>query len=256
MGCCLGGNTKDESKQGLLADVQMDEDEKEQKSDQPLTNKPKKTDDELPEMSVNRLATASVSTVSSPRGANRSNKIEIGGRRVNAAKPSPLNSFPKSQQNPQAGQQSGGGLYGPPTTAALSQQNANNISKANNDNNGINNNNNILDNSILPEEDEVVVDNNLIDNKGDVHANRYYNETRNANLSITSKYSDLSNKPINPAGIGSKSSVGSNTTLATNLVSNVTDESLPGRKSNASALLWDDFSDKGTSYNENNTAQV
>lgn len=243
MGCCLAAKTSDESTRKLLADVALDEDEYEEKADQPLANKPKKTDDELPEMSVNRLAAASVSTaVSSPRGgyagANRSNPMEFGDRRGNAAKPSPLNSFPKSQQSQNAGQ--GGGLYGPPTTARLSQQNATNIANANNSNN-----------DILPEENEVI-----LDDKGDIHANRYYNQTRNANLSITSKVSDLSHKPINPNG--AKSSVGSNTTMATNALSNITDESLPGRKSNASALLWDDdFSDKQTVASLNpNTAHV
>ena len=227
MGCCSSGSSQDdEARQRLLADVRMDEDETEEKADQPLANKPKKTDDELPEMSVNRLAAASVA--------------QAGGRRGNAAKPSPLNSFPQQQKNQSA--------FVTPTTTSSQR-------------NGVNNDGgDSLVKHILPEEDEVIIeDKGIIDDKGDVHVNRYYNETRNANLSITSKVSDLSSKPVNPNGVGAKSSIGSNTTQTTNLTSNQSDGSAVARKSNASALLWDDdFSDKQTvaSDNNNNTANV
>eukprot|EP01083_Nonionella_stella_P241412 843079_1 len=44
----------------------------------------------------------------------------------------------------------------------------------------------------IPESDEI------LDASGNVHINRYYNQTRNANLSITSKMDDLSAAPIYP----------------------------------------------------------
>eukprot|EP01083_Nonionella_stella_P241413 843081_1 len=42
----------------------------------------------------------------------------------------------------------------------------------------------------------VIENNEIIDASGNVHVNRYYNQTRNANLSITSKMTDLSAAPI------------------------------------------------------------
>eukprot|EP01084_Bolivina_argentea_P032948 60974_1 len=44
----------------------------------------------------------------------------------------------------------------------------------------------------------VIENNEIIDASGNVHVNRYYNQTRNANLSITSKMDDLSAAPIYP----------------------------------------------------------
>ena len=269
MGCCFGKQqVSDDAKTKLLDDMEMDIDEKESKLDQPLSNIPKRTDDELPEMSVNRLAAQSMTA--SPRvGGNNnynnntfttSNNREIGGRRGNAAKPSPLNSFPKSQKKE---------LYGPSTSQDINIEDNNDDDNNNNNNNNnnnmdINNNINIDDVNkgnnnknidILPEENEI------IDEQGDVHVNRYYNETRNANLSITSKYSDLSHKPINPNIDNTlnvnKSSLGSNTTFASNLMSNVTDDTIESRQSNASKLLWDDdFSEKHTVTSAKNTANV
>ena len=44
-------------------------------------------------------------------------------------------------------------------------------------------------------------DEELVDMNGDIHVNRYYNQTRNANLSIaSSKFSELSVQPIHPNG--------------------------------------------------------
>eukprot|EP00484_Ammonia_sp_Unknown_P019759 CAMPEP_0197050086 /NCGR_PEP_ID=MMETSP1384-20130603/25073_1 /TAXON_ID=29189 /ORGANISM="Ammonia sp." /LENGTH=203 /DNA_ID=CAMNT_0042482449 /DNA_START=10 /DNA_END=621 /DNA_ORIENTATION=+ len=198
MGCCFSGSN-DPAKQKLLSDVHMDEEESEAKADQPRPDKPKVTDEEIPEMSVNRLTAKSLSAA----------------RRGNAEPASALDTF-KDIHNTNTDPYDGG--------AAAGDHGGGNAVQ------------------VLPE------DNEIMDSAGDIHINRYYNETRNANLSITSKVTDLSAKPL---GVMSKTSMDSVTTFNTGLVSNPTDES---QATDADKMLWSDgtFSDKQTvmSFNQ------
>eukprot|EP00483_Globobulimina_turgida_P008755 UN08773 len=150
-------------------------------------------------MSVNRLV-----SVTTPQPIQ-----DVSGRRGNAVKPSPLNSFPKTDTK----------LYGPNGGAPVTTNDPN------------------LSNNALPEQAEI------IDQVGDIHANRYYNQTRNANLSLSSKYTNLSDNPINP---NIKSSLDSDLTTSLN----------PTDEPSSTNILWDFQSDKQTETSLDNHATV
>ena len=91
--------------------------------------------------------------------------------------------------------------------------------------------------------------NQMVDSQGNVHVNRYYNQTRNANLSTTSKLTDMSDLRSINGGPG--------TTMPppTYLNSN----NLPIRNQGLSVvsatttttkILWDDFSERGSVMTE------
>ena len=145
----------------------------------------------------------------------------------------------------------------------MSEQNYTEINNNNNNdnsNNNKNNNNNINNNNndngtnptdILHEDKSFINNNELLDAVGDIHANKYYNKTRNHNLSMTSAITDLSNLAKMDQH---KSSIGSTfTTTTTNTTTTArtgfTDDKLNRHIStDTNKIIWDndDFSDKRT----------
>merc|ERR1712154_113575 len=95
----------------------------------------------------------------------------------------------------------------------------------------------------------------LMDEHGNVHVNKYYNITRNANLSTASKMTDMSEMP----------SMGGPPSMYNYSNHNGSDRmQIPGHKmsvdsaitvnTNASKILWDDFSDRGSVMTFNTNA--
>ena len=100
-------------------------------------------------------------------------------------------------------------------------------------------------NMIIPESSEI------LDVAGDVHANRFYNQTRNTNLSIASKMTDLSERPI-------KTSMDSTVTFKTTISQNNSVSSDVVAKESAADITWDDadFSEKHSLYIDDNNHQA
>merc|ERR1712129_581006 len=89
---------------------------------------------------------------------------------------------------------------------------------------------------VIPESTEI------IDSAGDVHVNRFYNQTRNTNLSIASKMTVMSEHPI-------KSSIDSTMTYKTTMSQNASTTSTTdaaGGPKQSGDITWDDeeFSDQ------------
>eukprot|EP00483_Globobulimina_turgida_P003286 UN03291 len=97
--------------------------------------------------------------------------------------------------------------------------------------------------------------NNMMDSQGNVHVNKYYNVTRNHNLSNASKLADLSEMPQPFAAH----------MHLTNNSSNTSNISLPAEQhqrgkykvsvdsviTSIPKVLWDDFSDRGSEITSN-----
>jgi len=92
--------------------------------------------------------------------------------------------------------------------------------------------------------------NQMVDSQGNVHVNRYYNQTRNANLSTTSKMTDMSELrsinmgPTIGTSMHQTQYSNSNTTPIRNQGLSVV--SAASATTTASKILWDDFSERGS----------
>ena len=122
-----------------------------------------------------------------------------------------------------------------------------------------------LNNFQSANEMDVVPENRMVDERGNVHANNYYNQTRNHNLSMVSKVTDMSAQIASPP-IGTHGNQRSNDfaqyveprtlTMATMAITPVPSgpsigtygarDRVESTTATQTKWLWDDFSEKGS----------
>merc|ERR1712244_20885 len=91
-----------------------------------------------------------------------------------------------------------------------------------------------------------VPEHRMVDSQGNVHVNKYYNITRNHNLSNASKMTDISEMP-SPVNSDKSSTNNNNHGLQIKYGQQGQHKmSVDSATTNTSRMLWDDFSDRGS----------
>eukprot|EP01083_Nonionella_stella_P169183 573074_1 len=107
--------------------------------------------------------------------------------------------------------------------------------------NGNNGYNRVANNTLSINNMQGVPEDDMLDSQGNVHVNKYYNKTRNHNLSVASKMSNLSEMP--PSSMSGMGGNGMSNTLGINQGQHKM--SVASTTSDNSRMLWDDFSERG-----------